>query len=375
MNISTKLAQTIVVDMKEIVNQEINYIDTDGIIIASTDLSRIGTFHGGGKRVVDTRREVVIQEDGEYAGARKGLNLPVTFENSIAGVIGITGEYEEIEKYGKMIKRFTELLIKDAYLNQLRSQERENQRMIIEELLFRSPSTDEQSILNKLKVFNIRPHVERVVVVSEILGDDNRLIEENDNLFKLYSDRLTTYADPLLMQNKNKMIMVLQNLPETSLDALLSDLARELQARYGFPVKSGIGTVEDELTGLKASYEKAQTALDWALFSDDKAVQYYNQMDIEIIAEKVSADIAAEYIRKVFAELEDKDAQEYSRIFKLFEKYNGSITQISEALYIHKNTLQYKLNRLKTLTGYDMRRYGDFAVLKLAFLLSARRTA
>lgn len=372
MNISTKLAQTIVSDMKEIVNQEINYINTDGVIIASTDLSRIGTFHGGGKRVVDTRKDIMIQEDGQYAGARKGINLPVNFENSIVGVIGITGENEEIEKYGRIIKRFTELLIKDAYLNQLKSQEKENQRMIIEELLFYNDSADEQGILNKLRVFNLRPYVKRIVVISEILGDENILIEENDRIFKLYSNRLSGHAENLLMQNKNKIIMVLQNDSQQSLETMLNDISHELEQKFGFLVKSGIGTTEEELFKMKASYEKALIALDWALFSEEQNIKYYDRLDLEIILENITEDAAAQFFQKVIVNLEEKDVHEYNAILKLFEKHNGSINKISEALYIHKNTLQYKLNRLKTLTGYDMRKYCDFTVLKLAFLLNSK---
>ena len=50
--------------MKDIINQEVNYMDIEGKIIASTDSSRIGTFHGGAKRVLETNEEVVIKKMG-----------------------------------------------------------------------------------------------------------------------------------------------------------------------------------------------------------------------------------------------------------------------------------------------------------------------
>nr|WP_245169601.1 helix-turn-helix domain-containing protein [Enterococcus faecium] len=52
-----------------------------------------------------------------------------------------------------------------------------------------------------------------------------------------------------------------------------------------------------------------------------------------------------------------------------FSKNNGSIKNCSEELFIHKNTLQYRLNKFHSLTGYTPRNYDDYHILKLAFLL------
>src|SRR5699024_4068719 len=72
LDISIKLAQDIINKIKEIIHQDINYINTEGIITASTVQNRIGSFHGGGKRVINTKNNLVINYDGEYKGILKG---------------------------------------------------------------------------------------------------------------------------------------------------------------------------------------------------------------------------------------------------------------------------------------------------------------
>ncbi|GAA0609944.1 sugar diacid recognition domain-containing protein [Virgibacillus siamensis] len=372
MDISTELAQTIVMDMKEIINQDINYINTNGVIIASTDINRVGAFHGGGKKVKDTKDNLIIRYDGEYTGARKGINLPLYFDNNIIGVIGITGEKSEVGKYGKIIKRMTELLIKDAYTTNLKNKEKENQRMIIDELLFNESEKYDKGFLSRIRVFNVRDNVPRVVVISEISGGSYHVIEAKDKILNLFENKVMNHSENLMMHNKNNIIMIIQKVSKESLEPILSEIVHIVQSEYGLGIKFGIGTVEHELKKVRESYEKARVALNWALSSEDRYINFYNHMDIELIIENVTKSAEFEFCNKILRNLNDKDISEYSEIIRLFEKYNGSIKQISDSLFIHKNTLQYRINRLYQKTGYDMRKYQDFVVLKMAFLLIQR---
>ncbi|PWU04031.1 MAG: hypothetical protein C5B52_02205 [Bacteroidetes bacterium] len=368
MSISAELAQTIVSDMKEIINQDINYINNDGIIIASTDLSRVGSYHGGAKKVLKTKDELIIHTDEQFPGARKGINIPVYFEKNIVGVIGITGEKYEVEKYGRILKRMTELLIKEEYIKKLKNQAIENQRMIIEELLFNENGMNDNSFLSPMKFFNIKTNIKRVVVISDIFGDSTKILERKNGIYNIYNDMLiSNHPENLIMQNKNHVIMILNVISRENLVLILKNIAKEIQSKYGLESKFGIGTIEEDLQSLKQSYEKARLALDCASISESNNIKFYNDMDIEIILESISKNIAGEFIQKVLGKLDEKEIQEYREIINLFEGFNGSIKQISDSLFIHKNTLQYRLNRLYDKTGYDMRRYHDFTVLKIAF--------
>ncbi|NGP46526.1 hypothetical protein G4V62_16810 [Bacillaceae bacterium SIJ1] len=369
MNISTKVAQKIVVEMKEIIQQDINYINTEGVIIASTDLDRIGTFHGGGKRVIQSERNLMIRDNDIYKGSRKGINLPVYFENTIIGAIGITGDNKEVEKYGQIIKRMTEFIIKDAYINQVKNQEKEKQRMIIEELLFNDESHD-HVFTNRLQIFNIQDGIPRMVIISEIL--DKNSMENKEVLYKIFNDAFDSISEHFILQNTSNIIMILRDESEDALKRKLAHITREVVEKIGVNIRFGIGTVVKYLRSVKDSFIKAQFSLGWANFSAEENYQFYSQLDIELITGHTPQEIAAEFCNKAFGQLSNEEIEEYSYIIHLFEKYNGSINQVSKALFIHKNTLQYKLNKLRDKTSYDMRKYHDFVVLKIAFILNSK---
>ena len=100
MDISQNLATNILYQMKDIINQDLNYINIDGTIIASTDPKRVGTFHAASLECIRKGKQVTIEYDNQYIGSKKGINMPIYFDESIIGVIGITGDKEEVSKFG-----------------------------------------------------------------------------------------------------------------------------------------------------------------------------------------------------------------------------------------------------------------------------------
>ena len=135
MEIAAELAQRIVISMKEIINQELNFINIDGNHLASTDESRIGEHHAGAKRVIETKTDLIVKDDTHFEGTKRGINIPIFSDQHLLGVIGITGNKDEVEKYGKIIKTMTEILVKEAWLKDVSFKKRDNYRMLIEELL------------------------------------------------------------------------------------------------------------------------------------------------------------------------------------------------------------------------------------------------
>lgn len=136
MRVSKELAQKIVNSMKEIILQDINFIDLEGIIIASTDSSRIGTYHDAGKIVTETNTTIVVQSDEEYKGTRKGVNMPVSVNGKVIAAIGITGSVEQVLSYAQIIQKMTEILVLEEDLQRLQKTKQEEQTMMVDDLLF-----------------------------------------------------------------------------------------------------------------------------------------------------------------------------------------------------------------------------------------------
>ena len=116
MFISEAAAHSIVQEIKEITGHNINIMDAAGVIFASTDPERIGQRHLGACQVLEQGlpRLVVQEDDGRPGGARRGINLPIQLDGQTVGVIGITGAPQEVESLGSVIKRMTEIMVRDT---------------------------------------------------------------------------------------------------------------------------------------------------------------------------------------------------------------------------------------------------------------------
>ena len=92
-------------------------------------------------------------------------------------------------------------------------------------------------------------------------------------------------------------------------------------------------------------------------------------MDLGILFKNTSKEQILQYKEKVLSNLTKDEIKEYKNILLSYTENNGSIKKTSEDLFIHKNTLQYKLNNIYKKTGYNPRKLSDYIVLRFAFLL------
>lgn len=137
------------------------------------------------------------------------------------------------------------------------------------------------------------------------------------------------------------------------------------------PLRISIGSLTKD--NFKQSYEDAQLALDTVVYEKDdtlpepRGIIEYDSLTIELLLAPSTINRQIQFTKKILGPLTEKEKIEFHKIVSYFALFNGSITKISEALFIHKNTLQYKIQKLKHLTGYDLRNYKDFMLLSLAF--------
>ena len=106
MQLSRHNAEIIVKELNTIINDKINMMNEKGVIIASTDQERIGQEHEGAKRIINDRlEELIIHSHDRYEGSLEGVNYPIIISNEIIGVVGITGPYNKVAKYGQITKK------------------------------------------------------------------------------------------------------------------------------------------------------------------------------------------------------------------------------------------------------------------------------
>ena len=115
MDLDPKIAHSIVTSLKDVINHEINLFDTMGYVIASTDESRVGTRHEAARIAAMTQKTVPVDNSEQFRGARHGINVPVLFNEAVVAVVGITGNREDVESFGTIIGKMTEILIRENH--------------------------------------------------------------------------------------------------------------------------------------------------------------------------------------------------------------------------------------------------------------------
>lgn len=365
--ISSTLAQVIVTDMKKIINQELNFMDTDGLVIASTDPKRIRTYHEGAKKVISTKEDLIIEDSGQFKGTKIGINLPIFFESKLIGVIGITGEKDEVVKYGQIIKKMTEILIKEAWVKDFIIQLRENYRTIIDYLLFSSEHEEGHSSFSNM--FDINLLSQKIVVVGNMTKTKNSPPNVTERMNVLLDKYFPSKQQNIYTIKNEEIIMIIDHTFEKNLEYSLQNLLKEASENLSIQLLFGIGLTTGPTISHKKSYELAGTTAGWAkLFSSD-GIYYFKDLDLGLILNSTSTNDKSFYLNKVLSTLSKAELKEYSEIMDVYGRNNGSITKSADDLFIHKNTLQYKLNKLDKLTGYNPRNMNDYVVLKIAFLL------
>ncbi|NYB75080.1 helix-turn-helix domain-containing protein [Sedimentibacter hydroxybenzoicus DSM 7310] len=366
--ISEKYLQNILCEMKEIVDQDLIFMNTDGIIKASTVTSRIGNVHYGGKKVVETGRDLMIYSDQEYIGAKKGINMPVRLDETIIGVIGITGNSDEVIKYVKIIKRLTEIFIKDGYAKDIENSEIKKDRMILESLLFSETNIDQNYIARYENLFGIKNKIPRFVIISTIIGNESKIVRNIDDVFRIFRATLKG-SKTIISLTGNNIVMILESDSTGYCNELIIKVKNEIKNKINLNMRFGIGDKQTEISRLRISYLKAMDALKWSSIVTKENVTYYEDFDIEIILSKMPSTVMDEYVEKLFSKLGASEIKDMGKIIELYENHNGSLKLISQELFIHKNTLQYKINKLHEKTGYDMRNLRHFMALRIAFIL------
>lgn len=373
MRIYLNTAQQIVNEISTIIKQHINIMDSRGFIIASTDPSRIGNFHEGAKKILDEHLdEFYVTHEEETSTTREGLNLPIVYDDEIIGVVGITGEYKQVYNYGQIVKKMTEILVRESYT---REQIRFNKKIetnFLEDWIFRNGMEQGQSFIDRGNALNIditRPRraiVLRLNNFQQLAGNDEgqKIIERIEHTLRHI---IREDPDNIFLRLSNKQICLVSPRTDDKMKALAEQLADMIKDNYNVTLMIGIDNYSSGTTLVREAFEKANKAAH-ACISPEKCIMLYDKMNMEIFMDNIPKYLKQEYLDKVFGILGNDDIRQWISILQAYFVAEGSITLAAERLYMHKNTLQYKLNKLVELTGYDVRLPSSAPIFYIAVL-------
>lgn len=361
MKISAKQASNIVDSLFGVIDHDINFIDLDSIIIASSNPERVGDFHEGSKLLYETGKPIIITDDNQYVGTKAGINYPVTFDNEIVATIGITGQYEEIKRFSSVIVKMTEILIKEVYFRDQRELQQENERYLVELIVNKLES--KESILKKAHSLGIDMEGFQHLAVIKLQEKEYKFTNTRQLMFNSIKRRLD--SKELIVNYQGDFILLLR---ETDIHKV-KQIKEYITSKYDLEVVVGYS---EHIVDFDAIYHQYQNTYRIALLAHRMSrfeIVDLNAFDLELILLDINPSIKKTYLHKVFGGVDEDNLSQWSEMILSFAWNNGSINATSKELYIHKNTLQYRLKKVHDVTGYDPRKLRDFTILYLAILL------
>lgn len=371
MVLSAKQMQSIADEIGETINRNVNIMNEEGYIIASTDASRIGMLHKGAKKIIEEKLdvEIISREDSDLE-TRAGVNYPLMVNGQLAGVVGITGDYEEIGTLGKVIRKMTEILIMDRYRNsQKRIRENLRKNMAIEWLF----GKDEESLKSSASILGIDVQLKRRIVVMEMLlpseeKEGMEFQEQHEEMDRLLRQKFEDDSQQLVLSMGNREILFLKE-DHASLYEVKKYIP-QLEKIFFCKIYTGIGIAGEGKEGLIRSYKTAEAACILAKQLKEERMIAYDDSDLRFLLGSIPGEKRKNYLEKIWGNaIRYEEREEIVRCLRSYIRNEGSLTKTAEELYIHKNTLQYRLAKIKNITGYDPRKVNEVIYLNIAVFL------
>ncbi len=370
MKLLDDIAKSIVSEISRTVNQNVNLMDNTGLIISSTNAERIGTYHEGAQKIIREKLEfLIIKTDEDYSGSKMGINMPIYFKGDIIGVLGISGEWRQIERYLQLIQKTTEAYLMNSYLQKKDDILRTEQYKYIHDLLSEDSKLPEDYMDSGLLI-DIDLTIPRRCLcfsfIENLAGSqkiNNYMLEQLDqviNRMKNNSNKLIIYRTP------TKLYTFLS----ADQDIKVLDFIKQVRNRYNLTdaVSLKVGIDDRAYSGpdLKIGKKKAEKSLRSALNDKDHDTVFYNTLTVGVFISEIPENSKREYINKVFLNMDTDELPYWIKLLEIYYLCEGSINKTADLLFIHKNTLQYQLKKLAALTGYDPRSLKNSALYQTA---------
>lgn len=366
MLINEKNSTRIVDKIGEILHKNVNIMNAEGIIVASTDTSRIGTLHQAAKELIERNaHEIDVYSDDNLTGSREGVNVPIYFEGRTVGVIGVTGNPDALRDISLVIGEMASIFFMETSQTREKELERQRRRHYWENLLFNNHTVESKVFIQQGKDLGI--YVQRIRSVAQLYMPDKlpemRHLQAIDKLVALLHARLDAYG-LLYHRQLAEKIMLFFGKPVSPL--LLDQLNAALQNardQLAVPLYCGISGGIKNYMQISGVYTQAEKALDVACSTCLEQVLQFESLSLEILLNNLPAETRRGYLKHIWKNANEEEAAQMMDFLATYFDCDGSLSRVAEALFVHKNTVQYRLHKIQELTGYDPRKINDAVVL------------
>jgi len=351
---SSRLFQSVIVQMKDATDRMIGVIDSDGHVVSCSDTAVIGEkWPGAVIRLNGAPDAIAVVEKKtfkplsswsayfDYAVFAEGDDETARSVCIMAHVAlsGAKTYYEEKHDKGTFVKNIItdNILPGDIYI--------------------------------RAKELHFATDVQRAVFLIRQIGRAD--VAALDVLQNMFSDK---QQDFVLSINETDVAVVKQvppNVESAELLKLAQSIEDTLKSELFVKTAIGIGTVASHLRELADSFKEAQVAIEVGkVFDTEKTILSYENLGIGRLIYQLPTTLCEIFLSEVFKKnsIDSLDQETLFTINKFFEN-NLNVSETSRKLFVHRNTLVYRLEKIKKLTGLDLREFDHAIIFKVALMV------
>ncbi|HIR00180.1 MAG TPA: helix-turn-helix domain-containing protein [Candidatus Scybalocola faecavium] len=349
--ISNQILQSTMEGLKTITRVDLCVMDTEGNALAST----FDNAEQYSKAVLDF---VSSPADSQVL---QGVQFFKVFdEHQLEFVILAKGDSEDVYMVGKIASFQTQNLLV-AYKERF---DKDNfiKNLLLDNLLL-------VDIYNRSKKLHIDTDVRRIVFIIETNSD--RELNALEIVRSIYSSKTKDFITAV---DEKSVILVKEVAATEGYEELCKSAKglKDMLAGENMPdVRVALGTIVTEIKDVSRSYKEAKMALDVGkIFYSERSVVAYSNLGIGRLIYQLPIPLCKMFIKEIFdgKSPDDFDEETLTTINKFFEN-SLNVSETSRQLYIHRNTLVYRLDKLQKSTGLDLRVFEDAITFKIALMV------
>ncbi|MFT6926169.1 MAG: carbohydrate diacid regulator [Psychromonas sp.] len=377
MQLTESIAKQIVKRAMKIIKYSVNVIDKNGIIIGSGVLHRINSRHEGAVLAINENRIVEIDNATakKLRGVKPGINLPVIFQHQVIGVVGISGDPAEVRNYGELVKMTAELIIEQSALTtQIQWNKRHREELVLQ--LIQGSLLNEgqlESIAERLDLDLAQPRIAAIVKIDSFNGDHlsleylQELVElleypERDNIVAIVSVPMNEVVvlKPIILSDSDWS----RKEEEKRIQQLIKRIASEGK----FTIRIALGGYFPTLHGLSKSFMTAKATIESS--SSKGNVLFYQDNILPVLFYGLKNDLwRYDQLCQPVTGLKKNHQETLLKTLTVFFNQNCDIAQTCKTLYIHRNTLRYRFDKIALETGLDINKTDERTRLYLAVIM------
>ncbi|MBE6598441.1 MAG: PucR family transcriptional regulator [Ruminococcaceae bacterium] len=349
---SNRLFQGVIHQMRDAVDRVFGVIDDNGVVIACSELVKIGEMRQG------VRDELAYTSDAVTSGGY--TYKPIGTGSKWEYIVFIEGEDKNAEKIATLLA-VSLSNIKNLY------DEKYDKSSFIKNIILDNILPSDIYIKSKELRFN----AEETRVVFLIKFHSKSDVLSFDMVQNIFPDKNKDYV---ISTGEQDIVLVKEIKPNTDIreiEKIAKSIADTLNSEFYVKVSIGIGTVVDNIKDLARSYKEAQVALEVGkVFDTEKNILSFENLGIGRLIYQLPTTLCEMFLQEVFknGSLDSLDRETLMTIQCFFEN-NLNVSETSRKLFVHRNTLVYRLEKIRKLTGLDLREFDHAITFKVALMV------